>query len=228
MSLLHGTRPPATGTQPPRPPNDPPPKASPPRKRRLARAREVVKRVNDSTPTKLLGLVLLIASAATLGVSGYDKFFGGFSCRSEPVTYSGVPATSPTLTHRQVNAVLAAYAASYGQHDKNGLKDLLTSHACRYPSGGQEPQTRSAALSEYQRQFDMQAHDPAHPHPTVTYALTQRDVRMGAGGADEASVTSHFAVTAGERGKDKLGAGKIGFHIVKKGDQVLIDQIVVR
>jgi hypothetical protein len=219
---------PTSETEATRSPNGGSPKASPPRKGKLAWVRELVKRINDSTPTKLLGFVLLLASAVTLSVSGYDKFFGGFSCRSEPVTYSGVPAANPTLTHQQVNAVLAAYATSYGQHDRNGLNDLLTSHACRYPAKGQGPETRSAALTEYQRQFDMQAHDPAHPHPTVNYALTQRDVTMGAGGANEATVTSHFAVTAGKGGKDKLGAGKLGLHIVKKGDQVLIDQIVVR
>jgi hypothetical protein len=249
MSLLPGTRPPASRhkrredahaagppatttpaseTEATRSPSGGSPKASPPRKRKLARVRELVKRINDSTPTKLLGFVLLLASAVTLGVSGYDKFFAGFSCRSEPATYSGVPSASPTLTHQQVNAVLAAYAASYSRHDKNGLKDLMTPHACRYPAKGQGPETRSAALTEYQRQFDMQAQDRKHPHPTVNYALTQPDVTMGAGGANEAAVTSHFAVTAGKGGKDKLGAGKVGLHIVKKGDQVLIDQIVVR
>jgi hypothetical protein len=206
----------------------PPPAKKPPRKGKFPRLRAFVKRIDDSAPTKFLGLVLLIASAVTLGVSGYDKFIGGFSCSAQPVTFGGVPAANPTITNQQVNAVLRAYATGYGQHDKNGLGDLMPSHVCRYPSGGGSPETRSAALAEYQRQFDLQAHDPAHPHPTVTYAITQPHVVRGAGGPDRASVTAHFDLTAGAGGKDKLGHGRVGLHIVKQGDKLMIDQIVVR
>jgi hypothetical protein len=225
MSPSPAASPPVVEPRPERAEPQPPPTRKPPRKGKLTRLRAVVKRIDDSTPTKFLGLVLLIASAVTLGVGGYDKFFGGFSCSTQPVTFGGVPAANPTITNQQVNAVVNAYATGYSQHDKNALKDLMPSHACRYPAGGGEPETRPAALAEYQRQFDMQAHDPAHPHPTVTYALSQRRVVLGAGGSNRASVTAHFAVTAG---KDKLGAGRVGLHVVQKGDKLMIDQIVVR
>jgi hypothetical protein len=206
----------------------PSPAVPKPRKGARARIRDFVRRINESTPTKLVAFVVLVISAVTLSVSGYQKFFGGFSCRAQPRTYGGVGAAAPSVTRQEVNALVAAYSAAYDRHDANALGDLLTGHVCRYPANGGKPETRSAALAEYQRQFDRQAHDPAHPRPVVTYSLTRRQVVLGAGGPNEASVTGHYAVTGGKDQKDLMGDGRVSLHIVKNGDRLMIDQIVIR
>jgi hypothetical protein len=196
-----------------------------PRQGRLARLRALVMRMNESTPAKLLALVLLIAGSVTLVLSGYDKFFGGFSCPSKPATYRGAPALDPTVTRQQVYAVLDLYEQGYSQHDANALKDLLDPHACRYPARGEKPQTRDEAIDVYQAQFDQQEHNKESPHPTVNYSLDPRRAVPGAGGRDSAAAFARYHVSAG---KDRdMGAGMIDFHLTRRKSALLIDQIVV-
>jgi hypothetical protein len=221
--LSNGTRPEDAEASPADPPAAPAAESAQPR--RFARFKTAVKRVDESTPKKIVGLVLLVAGAVTLAASKYHQAFDGPACATHPATFQGVPATNPTITPRQVNAVLRSYETAYGQHNVDGIKDVLSKNACRYPASGAGPQTKSAALDEYSQQFKKQETDPAHPHSTVRYTLDRAKPVLGAGGRAEATVTTSYRISGG---KDLMGHGRVQFHIFESSGKLQIDQIVLR
>jgi hypothetical protein len=187
-----------------------------------------LQKVNDSAPVRAVGLVLLVAGAVALLVGAYgDLFPPGAACPSTPIAHSDVTLDSPTVTAKQATGLLDDYKRLYSNHDIPGLSDLLAPSLCRYQSGGRPVESRSAALNELKRQFDAQAHDPAHPLPTVDYQLRVLKLELG---RNQAKVTGHYAIfgSADRGGTDLLGSGHIIFHMVESADgSLLIDQVVI-
>jgi serine/threonine protein kinase len=192
--------PPPLPAAPPRyaPPPPPPPQEQPRRRSR--------------TPFVVAGVLLLLAGAGVGIAAAAGAFKSSTNTVVKKITTGGGQgqATVPADTVRQV---LDAYEHAYANKDLNAL-DALFAPDFKRRAPPRPDMGRSAALTEYKRQF-ANLQNPG-------YSLSNESIETGPQGA---TATADYTITDGSK---PPASGTIAFSMVVRDGKLLIDAINIR